>query len=148
MQFNFPISLVYEDKGRNEFNTWIEELVTNFEVFHGYAGLSIQLPYDHHPYKFYEYRVTRQYWGITPDGASFLKRDWYEGIRSINWYKPIGRDLKDQFINQPFYEATLKNSSEIKIKEINNSLVIKADEFPRLGNKRFALQLYCRESVV
>lgn len=141
IQFNFPISFVYDDKGRNEFNTWIEELVTNFEVFHGYAGLSIQLPYDRHPYQFYEYGVTRQYWGITPDGASFLKRDWYEGIRSINWYTFIGKDLKDKFINQPFYEATLKNSSEIKIKEINNSLVIKADELPRLGNKSFALPL-------
>ena len=135
LQLNFPLSFVYEEDERKEFNAWIEELLTQFEVFHGYAGLSIQLPYDRHPYQFYEYGVTRQYWGITPDGASFLKRAWYEGIRSINWYTFIGKDLKDKFIHQPFYNVTLKNSPEVRLKEIGNSLVIKAGELPRLGHK-------------
>lgn len=141
LQLNFPISMVYEEDGRKEFNTWIEELLTQFEVFHGYAGLSIQLPYDRHPYQFYEYGVTRQYWGITPDGASFLKRDWYEGFRSINWYTFIGKNLKDKFINQPFYETTLMNAPDLELTEINSCMVIKTGELPRLGNKNKSLPL-------
>ncbi|MDS7931547.1 DUF3396 domain-containing protein [Acinetobacter sp. V102_4] len=141
LHLNFPIALVHEEKGKAEFYSWIEELVTIFEVLHGYAGLSIQLPYDRHPYQFYEYGVTRQYWGITPDGPSFLTLDWETGTRSINWYTFIGKDLKDKFIKQQFYTATLKNTSDIELTEINDCIVIKAGGIPRLGNKNKPLPL-------
>lgn len=141
LHLNFPISLAYEEDGRKEYNAWIEELLTQFEVFHGYAGLSIQLPYNRHPYQFYEYGVTRQYWGVTPDGPSFFTLDWETGTRSINWYTFIGKNLKDKFINQPFYEATLKNVPDLELTEINGCMVIKAEELPRLGNKSKPLPL-------
>lgn len=141
MEFNFPISFVYEESGRAEFYSWISYLIHNLDVLHGYAGLSIQLPHDRHPYQFYEYGVTRQYWGITPDGPSFFTLDWETGTRSINWYTFIGKDLKDKFINQPFYEATLKNSADIELIEMNDCIVIKAEKLPRLGNKSKPLPL-------
>lgn len=141
LHLNFPISLTYEEDGRKEYNAWIEELLTQFEVFHGYAGLSIQLPYDRHPYQFYEYGVTRQYWGITPDGPSFFTLDWETSTRSINWYTFIGKNLKDKFINQPFYETTLKNAPDLELTEINDCMVIKAGDLPRLGNKSKPLPL-------
>lgn len=141
LHLNFPISLAYEEDGRKEYNAWIEELLTQFEVFHGYAGLSIQLPYDRHPYQFYEYGVTRQYWGVTPDGPSFFTLDWETSTRSINWYTFIGKNLKDKFINQPFYETTLKNAPDLELTEINGCMVIKAGDLPRLGNKSKPLPL-------
>ncbi|WP_043973123.1 MULTISPECIES: type VI immunity family protein [Acinetobacter] len=141
MEFNFPISLVYEENGRAEFYSWISYLIQNLEVLHGYAGLSIQLPHDRHPYQFYEYGVTRQYWGITPDGPSFFTLDWETGTRSINWYTFIGKNLKDKLINQPFYETTLKNVPDLELTEINGCMVIKAGELPRLGNKSKPLPL-------
>lgn len=141
IQFNFPISMVFENKGRQEFHTWIEYLVENFEVLHGYAGLSIQLPYARHPFQFYEYGVTRQYWGITPDGASFLTLDWEEGIRSINWYTLIGKNFRERLQTQLYFDEILRNSKNTELKEVNNCLILKAEALPRLGDKSKSLPL-------
>jgi hypothetical protein len=141
LHINLPIDLIYSRKGRHEFDTWVKSAVNELEILHGYAGLNIQLPYDRHAYQFYEYGVTRQYWGLTPDGASFFTTDWQEGTRSINWYSFVGKQLKDKLEKQPFYAETLKNSSDIQVSELNDCLIFKAGEIPRLGNKDLPLPL-------
>lgn len=135
MHINLPIDFAYNEKGRDELDTWVKKIVSELEVLHGYAGLNIQLPYDRHAYQFYEYGVTRQYWGLTPDGASFFTTDWQEGTRSINWYSFVGKHLKDKIKQQPYYAETLANSSDIQVSELNDCLIFKAGEIPRLGNK-------------
>lgn len=141
MHINLPIDFAYSEKGRSEFDTWVKNIVSELEVLHGYAGLNIQLPYDRHAYQFYEYGVTRQYWGLTPDGASFFTTDWQEGTRSINWYSFVGKKLKNKLRQQPYYAEILANAPEIQVSELNDCLIFKAGEIPRLGNKDLPLPL-------
>lgn len=141
MHVNLPIDFAYSEKGRAEFEIWIKNIVSELDVLHGYAGLNIQLPYDRHNYQFYEYGVTRQYWGLTPDGASFFTTDWQEGTRSINWYSFVGKQLKDKIKQQPYYAETLANAPDIQVSELNDCLIFKAGEIPRLGNKNLPLPL-------
>ena len=141
MHLNFPISMIYSDKGRKEYYDWIKYVLSHFEVFHGYAGLSIQLPFDRHPYQFYEYEVSKKYWGITPDGASFFRSEWMQGIRSINWYTFIGAELRNQLVAQPNYLDTMKAYPELSVEEIGQTLSFKAGPLPRLGDKALALPL-------
>lgn len=141
MHINLPIDFAYNEKGRAEFDTWVKNIVSELEVLHGYAGLNIQLPYDRHAYQFYEYGVTRQYWGLTPDGASFFTTDWQKGTRSINWYSFVGKQLKNKLKQQPYYAEILANTSDIQVSELNDSLIFKAGEIPRLGNKDLPLPL-------
>jgi len=141
IKLHLPIEMVYLQEERGNFYEWVQYLIQNLEVLHGYAGMNIQLPYDRHPFQFYEYGVTRQYWGLTPDGASSFMTEWQEGTRSINWYSFIGKHLKDKLIQQPYYAETLANTPDIQVSEFNDCLIFKAGEIPRLGNKNLPLPL-------
>jgi hypothetical protein len=141
MHINLPVDFIYNEEGRRDFDTWVKSVVGELDVLHGYAGLNIQLPYDRHAYQFYEYEATRQYWGLTPDGASFFTTDWQEGTRSINWYSFVGKQLKNKLKEQSYYVETLANSQNICVSEINDCLIFKAGKIPRLGNKNLPLPL-------
>ena len=141
MHINLPIDFAYSEQGRAEFDKWVKNIVSELEVLHGYAGLNIQLPYERHPFQFYEYGVTRQYWGLTPDGASFFTTDWQKGARSINWYSFAGKQLKNKLKKQPYYAEILANTPDIQVSELNDCLIFKTGEIPRLGNKDLPLPL-------
>lgn len=141
VKLHLPIKLIYDVNGRQEFADWINYLLEGLEVLHGYAGLNVQLPFDRHPYQFYEYQVTRQYWGLTPDGASSFKREWQRGTRSINWYSFIGKGLQEKFVGQPYYLDTMKAYPDLNIEKIGETLAFRAGILPRLGNKDLPLPL-------
>lgn len=143
LNINLPVSLLYTAEGRAEIQEWVEEVLNTYdgELFHGYAGLSTQLPYDRHPYAYYEADVARDYWGITADGSAFSASDWYDGIRSISWLSFIGQPFVDKVVGQPYYAQTLKAYPQVEVKSVGQTMVIQAGSLPRVANKHQLLPL-------
>lgn len=136
-----PLSLVETELGLQEYQQWIDLLISTFSIHHGYAGLTLKTPYDRHPFQSYEYDITHKYWGITPDGGGFSKHKWQAGLKSISWQTFIGLRLKDSVLQQPFYQETLKHYTNVKASQINQCLILQAGPVPRLANASEALPL-------
>ncbi|STY90977.1 type VI immunity family protein [Moraxella bovis] len=143
LKIHLPVSLLYDAEGRAEIQEWVEDVLGTYdgELFHGYAGLSTRLPYDRHPYAYYEADVAREYWGITADGSAFSASDWYRGIRSISWLSFIGQPFVDKVLEQPYYAQTLKAYPQVEVKRVGQTMVIQAGSLPRVANKHQPLPL-------
>ena len=70
LQITLPLSFLSTPVQQQEFEDWVEYVCKQFDIFHGYAGLTIALPDSYYKYQFYEYAVTKRYWGVTPDSDS------------------------------------------------------------------------------
>ena len=134
LRITFPLSFLSSSEKRREYESWIEYLCKHFDIFHGYAGLSIVLPYAYHKYQFYEYSVTKRYWGVTPDSGGHHDSLWYEGIKSVSWYTLVGKAFQDK-LNSTEIQNVLNHYRDITLKTYNDTMVFKAGKFPDLGDK-------------
>lgn len=139
LQMNLPLSLLKTQKGRQEFEDWISYLCKQFTIFHGYAGLTVSLPYDGHAYQFYEYSTTKRYWGITPDFRVFAE-NWKTGLKSINWYTLVGKKLQDR-LNKQEMENVLRHYPDITLKIYNDTMIFKTGRFPATGDRNKPLPI-------
>ena len=61
LQLTLPLQLLKTAAGRKEFEEWVKYLCKQVTIYHGYAGLTVNLPYAYHRYQFHEYEITRRY---------------------------------------------------------------------------------------
>lgn len=139
LQINLPLSLLKTQKGRQEFEDWITYLCKQFTIFHGYAGLTVSLPYDGHEYQFYEHNTTKRYWGITPDFRVFAE-NWKTGLKSVNWYTLVGKKLQGR-LNQQEMENVLRHYPDITLQTHNDTMIFKAGSFPATGDRNKPLPI-------
>ena len=134
LQITLPLSFLSTPVQQQEFEDWVEYVCKQFDIFHGYAGLTIALPDSYYKYQFYEYAVTKRYWGVTPDSDSPITLLWYEGIKSISWYTLVGKAFQNK-LNSMEIQNVLTHYPDITLKTYNGTMVFKAGKFPDLGDK-------------
>lgn len=139
LQINLPLSLLKTQKGRQEFEDWITYLCKQFTIFHGYAGLTVSLPYDGHEYQFYEHNTTKRYWGITPDFRVFAE-NWKTGLKSVNWYTLVGKKLQGR-LNKQEMKNVLRHYPDITLQTHNDTMIFKAGSFPATGDRNKPLPI-------
>ena len=134
LQITLPLSFLSTTAQQQEFEDWVEYVCKQFDILHGYAGLTIALPDSYYKYQFYEYAVTKRYWGVTPDSDSPITLLWYEGIKSISWYTLVGKAFQNK-LNSTEIQNVLNHYRDITLKTYNGTMVFKAGKFPDLGDK-------------
>ncbi|UOO77974.1 DUF3396 domain-containing protein [Neisseria sp. Dent CA1/247] len=133
IQINLPISLLKTSQGKQEFEEWVAYLCKQFSIFHGYAGLTVSLPYDGFEYQFYEHSTTKHYWGITPDFAPY-GTNWRTGLKSVNWYTFVGKKLQGRLKKQEV-DNVLNHYPDITLQTCNDTMIFKAGSFPSTGDR-------------
>ncbi|SUA36789.1 Protein of uncharacterised function (DUF3396) [Neisseria zoodegmatis] len=133
LHLNFPLTVLRTVQGIQEFEEWIAYLCKQFSIFHGYAGLTLALPYSGHEYQFYEHSTTKRYWGITPDFRVFAK-NWKTGLKSVNWYTFVGKKLQGR-LNKQEVDNVLNHYPDITLQTCNDTMIFKAGNFPSTGDR-------------
>lgn len=86
-----PWQLLATSEGEQQFKDWMHYLCETLDIDHGYAGLSLNLSYDYHPFQPYEFQMAQRYSGLMVDTAPYLDRtELRGGIKGVNWLTLLG----------------------------------------------------------
>ena len=138
----FPIGWLQSESKRQEFEEWVDFLCTEFNVFHGYAGLECVLPYGFHEWEPHEYQVTTHYYNVMPNCTAYSGyREYADAAKSIAWYTLLGKSLFSRIAPQVWQRLAVQYP-EITVNTRDNGVsIIKIDDLPDVGDAAEPLPL-------
>lgn len=129
-----PWEILRQPDGLDTYQNWLSYLCNELEVEHGYGGFSCALPYDYHSHTPTEYELALKYSGLEVDSSPYsFTLKLLEHIKGVNWYTVIGKDFVARLGGESTVRLELSGRAGTQVFSYNNGLIIRAGEFPDLG---------------
>ena len=118
----------------HQFTELVRFMSDTLAVKHGYAGLSLALPYDFDRMLSFEYQLAQQFSGLMIDtygfsGKNHLKNEF---IKGVDWLTIIGDDLGQKLGGRAAIRAQLSQPA-IQVEDYAAGLIVQAGDYPSLG---------------
>ena len=114
------------------FHTLLTKFCQRLKPFHGLAGLGTLMPHQDDSFQWCEFEDAQRYFALDVGPGFSLARRVSDGIKSVNWYTILGRELTNKLGGARALKAQL-NDPAIQLHEVGETILIQAGDLPILG---------------
>ncbi len=134
LNVRLPWRLLGTPDGRQQYLHLVRYICEVLCVKHGYAGLSLSLPFDFDRVLSFEYQLAQQFSGLMIDtygfrGKSDLKNEF---IKGVDWLTIVGDDLAQKLGGRDAIRAQFQQPA-IRVDDYGTGLIVQAGDYPSLG---------------